>query len=136
MRPPSKFVELTPSEQQRLEEHWHHGESARVRQRAQAVLLSHRQYTLNEIAEIFQVHRDTVAAWIKAWEKDQEAGLSDGERSGAPPKLDPKEQQQTLEWLKKQPHQPKQVLARVQEETGKSISSKTLARIAKRAGFS
>ena len=136
MRPPSTFVELTSQEQQRLEEHWHHGESARVRQRAQALLLSHRQYTVNEIADIFQVHRDTVAAWIKAWEQDQEAGLSDEERSGAPPKLTPKQQQRAVELLKQQPHQPKQVLTRVQQETGKTISSKTLARIAKRAGFS
>lgn len=100
------------------------------------LLLSHRHYTVNEIADIFEVHRDTVAAWINAWEQDQEAGLCDNERSGAPPKRNQTEQQQAVELLKEQPHQPKTVLARVQKETGKTISSKTLTRIAKRAGFS
>lgn len=133
MRLPSRFVELTPPEQQQLEHHWRHGKSSRVRQRAQALLLSHRSYSVKEIAGVLEVHRDTVVSWFQAWEEHGEAGLSDGERCGAPPKLTPEEQARAVELLKEHPHQPKQVLAQLKKETGKTIGSRTLSRIARRA---
>lgn len=135
MRPPSVFVELTQTEQQQLEHHWRHGESSRVRQRAQALVLSHRGYSVKEIAEVLEVHRDTVTRWFQAWEDQKEAGLSDKERCGAPPKLTSEEEARAVELMKESPHQPTQVLAQLKKETQKTISSRTLSRIARRAGL-
>jgi transposase len=52
--------------------------NARTRKRAQAILLSSRGYTIDEISAITECHRVTVSRWIDQW---QERGLD-----GAPGK--------------------------------------------------
>jgi len=115
----------------------HHDDiSARVRMRAHSILLSHRRYTINQIADIYEVHCDTVSGWIDSWEEDGSAGLRDAPRSGRPPKLTPEEQDRAVELLKQTPRSIKTALAKLRQEIGKTISEWTLKRIVKRAGMS
>jgi len=111
------------------------GETARIRQRSHAILLSDAQKTVNDIADIFEVDRDTVCSWIKRWEAYGPGGLADQPRSGAPPTLNESEQEQALEFLQEHPHSPKLVLRRIEKELGKTISADTLRRLARRAGL-
>ena len=45
----------------------------------EAVLLSNRGYTIDELSEIFDVDRDTISNWISRWERYGIEG-KDGER--------------------------------------------------------
>lgn len=65
----------------------HDGATHRERERAQAVVLSSRGYTVNQLAGIFHVDRDTVSLWLDRYEKHGIAGLHDAPKSGRPPKV-------------------------------------------------
>ena len=110
--------------------------SRRVRMRAHSILLSSNGTSMDEIAQIYQVHRDTVSSWIGRWEASGIDGLSDQPRSGGPPKLNEQEQELAQELIRAHPHSPKMALALLTEKTGKTISRSTLKRIVKRAGLS
>lgn len=56
--------------------------------RAQAVLSHSRGVTLQHLAAAYTVGRDTVRAWLTAFEQGGVAALAEGPRSGRPPKLD------------------------------------------------
>jgi len=49
----------------------------RTRQRAHAILLSQRGYTLNQIQAILQADRDSISVWIDRFNADGIAGLND-----------------------------------------------------------
>jgi len=133
-RMPSRFVKGLKTEDQEILRYLRdEGETRRIRQRAHAVLLSHSGKTVNELAETFEVNRDTVRDWFDTWERDGVQGLADKARTGKPPILTPVEQAQAVELLKKNPRSAKQVLQVIQETTGKTISVVTLRRIARRA---
>ncbi len=59
-------------------------QSFKVRQRAHAILLSAKRHKIDELAEIFDVDRDTISEWFKRWEKGGMASLKDAPRSGRP----------------------------------------------------
>ena len=133
-RMPTRFVKgLTAEDQEILRYLRDEGETRRIRQRAHAVLLSYSGKTVNELAETFEVNRDTVRDWFDTWERDGVQGLADKARTGKPPILTPVEQAQAVELLKKNPRSAKQVLQEIQQTTGKTISVVTLRRIARRA---
>jgi transposase len=60
----------------------------RVRDRAQALLLSSQGKRIKELALIFGVDRDTISSWFDRWESKGLAGLEDAPHPGRPPKLD------------------------------------------------
>jgi transposase len=132
-RTPSRFVELKDEDREALSFLRDHGETPRIRRRAQAILLSAGGKSVNELAEIFDVNRDTIGLWLDRWETEGITGLGDAARSGAPPKLTESELEEVLEILKRFPHSPKQVLREISERFGKTIASSTLRRIARRA---
>ncbi len=61
-------------------------ENHNVRKRAHAILLSDKQYKIDDIANIFEVDRDTVCNWLNRWETEGFDGLDDKPRSGRPRK--------------------------------------------------
>ena len=69
----------------------------RKRMRAHAVLLSERHYSIDQIADIYQVDRDSVSLWIDWWEEHKVDGLDDDPSSGRPPKLNVEERQRAIE---------------------------------------
>lgn len=63
----------------------HSGGTYRERERAHAIILSHKGYSINQLADIFEVDRDSISSWFNRWEESGIEGLSDNHRSGRPP---------------------------------------------------
>src|SRR4029450_9418920 len=88
MKSPTKFVQpLREAEREQLKEVMKSQAPQRTRMRAHAILLSERRYSIDQIADIYQVDRDRVSEWLDWWEEDQFAGLDDDPRSGRHPTL-------------------------------------------------
>ena len=84
-----KYVSpLTEADQKALEEVYQAGKTHRQRQRAQAVLLSHRGFALEQLAVICAADRDTISGWLDAWQDKGLAGLADAPRPGRRRKID------------------------------------------------
>jgi transposase len=93
-----KFVKpLTSEQREQLKEIMKSSAPERKRMRAHAVLLSERRYSINQIADIYQVDRDRVSQWLDWWEEFRFDGLDDDPRSGRPPKLNEEEQKRAIE---------------------------------------
>ena len=104
--------------------------SHHVRRRAHFVLLSADSFCINEIARIYQVHREIVMNTFARWKKDGIDGLYDMDKTGRPPTLSEDEEIKALEALEKDPRSTKKALALIQKEMSKTISEWTLKRIA------
>ena len=127
MKTPTKFVKpLTTKQREQLSALMKSAAPQRTRMRAHAVLLSERRYSLEQIADIYQVHRDRVSQWLEWWEAAQVAGLDDDPRSGRPPKLTESERQEALKIVLQEPRTIKTGLKRIADEIGKLISGETL----------
>jgi transposase len=103
--------------------------------RAHAVLLSDRRYSIDRIADIFEVDRDTVRAWLARWDDDETDGLEDDPRAGRPASLTTEEQATALKLAGLEPRAPHQQLSALEQQTGKVISRATLKRLLKRTGL-
>lgn len=85
MRKPTKFVKpLTEAQRERLQEIHKHDPAHRTRRRAQAILLSARGYSLDELAAIYQQDRDRITLWLDWWDEYEDEGLADNPKSGRP----------------------------------------------------
>ncbi len=85
MKTPTKFVKpLTEKQEQRLREIHKNDPAHRTRMRAQAVLLSARGYSLDQLADIYQQDRDRVTLWLDWWDEYEYEGLADDPKSGRP----------------------------------------------------
>src|SRR6266478_2342877 len=104
MKRPTKFVRpLTTEHRQQLGELMKSSAPQRKRMRAHAILLSERRYSIDQIADIYQVDRDRVSQWLDWWEEYQFDGLDDDPRSGRPPKLTEHEQKQAVKIALQEP---------------------------------
>ena len=129
-RKPSRFVkQISDDELHQLTSHMERGETARIRHRAHAVILSHQGKSLKEIADIFAVDRDTVANWLDRFDRFGLNGLSDQARPGAKPKLNDSERELLLNLWEKYNMTPKKVLEEFERRTEKRISASTLRRV-------
>src|SRR5712691_1274632 len=127
MKTPTKFVKpLTTEQREQLSVIMKSPAPQRTRMRAHAVLLSERRYSLEQIADIYQVDRDRVSQWLEWWEAEQVAGLDDDPRSGRPPQLNESERQQALTIARQEPRALKTGLQRIADALGKLISGETL----------
>lgn len=136
MKIPVKFVSpLSKSEINELESIEKHSSKRRIRQRAQAILLSSKKVSIDNIAEICHAGRNTVSRWIDNWELNSFESLEDKERPGAPPILTPEEKELVIELAKEHSRSISKIIAWVFEKTGKRISNSTIKRIFKAAGL-
>ncbi len=124
---------LIETQREILEKTMKHDASSRARARAHSLLLSAQGMTINDIAKISHVDRDTASTWITKWEHQGEASLHDQPRSGRPPKLTPEEQKLAIEYIKEDPRSLKHVVERLVTKTEKRISISALKRLAKKA---
>jgi transposase len=132
MKTPTKFVKpLTTEQREQLSAIMKSAAPQRTRMRAHAVLLSERRYSLEQIADIYQVDRDRVSQWLEWWEAEQVAGLDDDPRSGRPPKLNAAERQQALTIALQEPRALRTGLKRIADGLGKLISGETLRTLLK-----
>ncbi len=114
-----KFISpLNDETQARLRLLMHESPNARIRHRAHAVLLSARGYRIKQIADIFEVDRDTVSRWLDNWNERDTEGLSDEPRSGRPRTLNAQQEDQARAIALEEPRQIKLGLARIRETFG------------------
>ena len=129
-----KFVApLTEAERLTLLEARDQGPTAALRRRAQAVERSSRGYRLAAIAEVVDVHRETVSGWFDRWTTQGLRGLYDQSRCGRPPLFTPPEAEQVRTEVEPSPRQLRQVQARLQERLGKTASRQPLRRVLKKS---
>jgi len=102
---------------------------------AHAMLLSAKGYSCDAIADILSAHRTTVSLWIDAWHAKGLAGLRDEPRPGRPPIYSAAERARLQALVDEQPHQLKAAQARLEAETGKTASPRTVKRCLKNPGI-
>lgn len=102
-----------------------------VRQRAQCILLSHEGYSTTILMDVFKVTRLTIYNWFNDWDERGVAGLYDRCGRGRKPTFPPEQKDQIKQWAQEHPKQLKQVLAKIQENWGITVSIKTLQRVLK-----
>ena len=95
---------LTQNEQNTLENAEKKHSSARVRRRAQIILLSNKGYELKEIADICRITRQTASVTINRWEDSGLSGLYDAPRPGQPPVLTDEDIQFIHDMAESEPH--------------------------------
>ena len=87
-----RYVQLTSQQEQQLNQLYKTSQHHRERQRAHALLLSHRNYTIPDLADLFIVDRDTVVRWMDRWQDwltntENPLTLQDQARTGRPSSL-------------------------------------------------
>jgi len=132
MKVPTNFItELNKNDKEKLTEIMRYDEKTRVRMRAHSILLSSQGYSIDTIADIYQVHRNSVSGWIREWQETGYESLSDNPKSGRPTILDEAEQELAKRLVAENPRSTKKVIAEIEKQTGKEISHDTLKRIIK-----
>jgi transposase len=106
--------------------------SRRARMRAHGLLLSHQGFSIRRIADVYQVSRYAVAAWLERWNNAGLVGLYDAPRPGRPLRLTPEEQQKVEQYLQEHPKELKRVVQRLEQDTNKRVSPKTIKRLIKK----
>jgi len=130
-----KFVkQLSDDESVTLQNCMLNHKNSYCRMRAHSVLLSARGYKINQIADIYDVVRNTVTTWLNAWESDGIVFIYDTPKQGRPKKLTEEEQQKILEIMKKEPRSVKHAVAVVKDEFNKDVSTDTVKRLLKQLG--
>jgi transposase len=85
---PIEIPALTPEQLAALEEFYRTTRDARLRTRAQMILLAaERRMTAAEIAEIVRASEETVRRWLKRYLAEGVEGLRDTPRPGSPRKV-------------------------------------------------
>lgn len=136
MKTPTKFVKpLTHEQRDQLEEIMKSPSPQRKRMRAHAILLSERRYSIDQIADIYQVDRDRVSQWLNWWEKYKFDGLDDDPRSGRPPKLNEGERGRAIETIREEPRSTLQGLKRIADKISKVIRGGALKGILKASDY-
>lgn len=134
MKTPTRFVTKLNAEQREELRELMKTSNEQVRKRAHAILLSDRGYSVDQIADIYEVDRDTVASWLDRWDEGGTSGLHDQEGRGRKPILNEKEQKQAIKIVEQEPRSSNRSLVKIEKKTGKKISRETLKRILKKGG--
>ncbi len=80
-----KFVQSIKNEEEKiLRSIIKNSPSYLTRSRAHAVLLSASNFKLDQIAQIFDVHRETVSRWVNKWNKLGIMSLFNASKPGRP----------------------------------------------------
>src|SRR5207249_5172588 len=101
--------------------------------RAHGLVLRSEGITITASAKIYHVDRDTVAPWIKQWEKHGDKSLHDQPRSGRPTTLNATEKALAKQYIQEEPRSLKNVVERLAQKTAKRLSISSLKRLAKKA---
>src|SRR5918911_226843 len=137
MKTPTRFIKALSQEQRSALNHLTRNHpSYRTRTRAHAILLSARRYSINQIADIFSVDRETVTAWLERWEGSGTDGLDDEPKSGRPHIFNDEHEREAVKIVKQEPRALKQQLRTIIEKFGKSLCLETLRNLCRRHGLS
>lgn len=128
--------EVFPETQKLLQRVYRQSRHHQVRQRAHCILLSSQNYRIAQLMEIFNVSRKTLYNWFNNWETQGVVGLYNRPGRGRKSTFSLEQMEQIRAWVQQQPRQLKQVVQKVQEEWGISVSTKTIKRVLKAVSMS
>ncbi len=132
-----RFIQdLSPETICLLERIYRQSRHHQVRQRAHCIVLSFQGFTLAQLMSIFGVSRKTLHNWLRAWETEKFVGLYDQPGRGRKPTFTVKQKEQIQDWVKQDPKNLKQVLAKVKKAWGISVSKDTIKRVLKALNMS
>ena len=127
-----KFAQPIPEEVRiTLEEMYRNHPTFRCRQRAHAILLSVRGFTIPQLWSILDVRRDAISDWIDRWEEEGLLGLYDRPRAGRPRIYTEVEVNLLKTLVDEEPRQLKKAQAQLKDMTQKTASTSTLKRLLK-----
>jgi len=132
MQGEKRYIKLTKEEQTNLEKGRKTGKKASFRQRCHYILLSHQGMKVHEIAEIYQVSRQSITRWFDRFEEANIDGLHTAKGQGRDPivRIDNEAEIALIEKLvEASPQNLNPVLAKIEEELGKTMSKRTLKRL-------
>lgn len=125
------FREINPQTRRLLERLYRQSRHHQVRQRAHCILLRSQGCTIAQLMNIFQVSRKTIYNWFNAWEERAFVGLYNRPGRGRKPIFDSAQQEQIRVWVEQYPRQLKQVVQKIKDTWGLTVSTKTIKRILK-----
>lgn len=133
-----KFAsKLTPEEVSTLNQLLKYGPCYRYRQRAHMILLSNKDYMLNELADIFQINRDQVSEIISRWESDGLVGLRDLPGKGRKAKISTETAKIIIRWVDDNvPRSTKEIMHYASEKLHLDVCEDTIKNLLKSAGYS
>lgn len=134
----TKFVSpLSIDEELSLQELSKFGSCYRYRQRAHMILLSARQYTLDTLSDIFQLHRNQVSETLDRWDESGLVGLKDLPGKGRRRKLDDETLASLIDWVETEvPRSAKEIVQYAKEVLLLDVSEDTIKQYLKKAGYS
>lgn len=130
-----KGLRLSQEESRTLREMGIYHPHARTRRRAQGVRRLGQGLTLQQVADEFEVHINSVEHWKQCWIELGLAGLYEGHHSGRPPSLSRKEETTLRKLAKKEGGTSRSLLTRLSETLRWPISRDTVRRCLRRMGW-
>lgn len=128
-----KYVaDITEAELKTLEDAHKNHQTARVRNRAHVIILSHKGFQMQKIGEICAIDRHAVSRVIDNWDKYGILGLYDAPRSGRPKILTPEDEEFVHEIVKEEPRSTKKIIITLEDQRGKKVSGSTVRRVIKK----
>lgn len=70
-----RYITLSDSDYELVKSGYHQGRKHHYRERCHALLLSHQQYKIKDIAALFDKKKDTIRHWFNQWEMHGLKGL-------------------------------------------------------------
>jgi transposase len=131
-----KLVELSKDKQRTLREMGVFHPHPRTRMRAQGILRLSQGLTLQETADEFMVHLNSVEQWRQRWKKLGLAGLYEGRHTGRPRKWTPRQREVLAEVAESESGASVVGLLRqIEQRREHAISESTAARYLKEMEF-
>lgn len=127
--------EINSETQHLLERLYRQSRHHRVRQRAHCLLLRNKGMKPAELNEIFPVSEKTLYNWLNAWNTFGLIGLYDRPGRGRRQKLNDEQKAQIKAWVLASPRQLKAIVQKVKETWDIEVSTDTLKRVLKAAGW-
>lgn len=131
MKGKKRFIKLSKEKRSELEYGRKNGKKAPFRQRCHYILLSDQGKSVSEIAEIYQVGRQTITSWFDRYEANGITGLETKKGSGRRSiiRTDNEEHVTKIEsWVEENPQNLNVTVSKIEEELGLEISKRTLQR--------
>lgn len=123
--------EINPETLSLLQRLYRQSKHHKVSQRSHCIILRNEGLTVPQLLTIFLVSRKTLYNWFESWEMSGVVGLYDKPGRGRNPTFTPEQEEQIKKWTQDHPKQLKQVLHKIKERWGITISLKTLQRVLK-----
>lgn len=130
-----RFISLSEERVNMLTRIYKYSKYHRVRQRAHCILLSNEGRPISDLRKIFKADRTTIYNLFNAWESESLIGLYDRKGKGRKPKLTPEMKEKIIVRIKEYPQNISCICGLIEENSGVSVSVKTVQRFLKASDF-